>query len=99
MSKSTSSFVGTWQKVTIDECSRLYPDILQFTADQLYSSQAAPDQEFTLWDVGEYKVVSDREVKISAANDALLTYQYSLVDDRLTFQDANHCEFQYRKLP
>jgi hypothetical protein len=91
--------IGVWQKVSTSDCSSLYPSTLQFSSEQAYSGQPAPGQEFTLWDVGEYKVISDREIRISTANDAMPTYQYSLAGDILTFHDAENCEFQYRKVP
>jgi hypothetical protein len=98
MTTQLSSLVGTWQKATTATCSQPYPDKLELLSDQRYRGQPSPGQEFTLWDVGEYQVISDREIKISTANDAMPTYQYMLNGDRLTFLDSNSCEFDYQRL-
>lgn len=97
MNNFVNQLTGSWQKISTNDCSQLYPSTLQFVTDQAYSGQPAPGQEFTLWDVGEYSIISDREIKISTANDAMPTYQYSLSGDILMFLDAKNCEFKYRK--
>lgn len=98
MTAKVSQLVGTWQRISTAECSQLYPAMLQLQENKLYEGQSSPGREFTIWDVGEYEIISDHEIKISTANDAILLYQYSISSELLTFVDSDNCKFQYRKV-
>lgn len=94
----TSPLLGTWQKVSTGSCAQPYPAVLQLQEGQIYTSQPGADQGFTLWDVGEYEVLSDREIRISTANDAMRSYRYALSEGTLTITDADDCDIQYRRV-
>jgi hypothetical protein len=55
--------------------------------------------DFTLWDSGTYRILSENKIKISTANDAEIVYSfsYSNENDTITFSDDNNCQFQYRR--
>jgi hypothetical protein len=96
MSTETSAFVGNWEKLTSSQCSQLYPDQLEFRERGVYFGHKNQPGMFTLWDVGSYEIISPTQVKISLANDAIITYQYSLTNGILAFVDPSQCEFKYR---
>src|SRR5262245_29439986 len=96
MTDSADPFAGQWEKISKAECSRLYPDLLQFDPNHLYRGFMNTG-EFTVWDVGTYEIVDASRVRISTANDAILTYAFQFTADTLTFKDTSGCEFKYRK--
>lgn len=90
---------GKWQKLTTEQCSQTYPDDLEFFERGIYTgTQRNPRADFTWWDAGSYEVITDRQVKLSTANDAVKTYQFSITEDVLTFVDQEGCTFQYRRI-
>lgn len=90
--------MGSWEKTTADPCSQVYPDTIQFQENGLYFGQKEPSGTFSQWDVGTFEVVSPEEVKISTANDAIITYEYTILNDQLQFVDPDGCAFDYRKV-
>jgi hypothetical protein len=98
MPEHMPKLVGNWEKITHPACSDVYPDRIQFQEGELYSGQKDPSGTFTQWDVGTYKIASPRQIKISTANDAIITYEFSVSDDVLTFIDPDGCEFKYRRV-
>lgn len=98
MPMPTSHFIGSWNKITPSECSRAYPDTIRFQENGLYFGHKEPPGTFTRWDAGTFEVVGPRQVKISTANDAILSYEFSIVNDLMTFIDAEGCECSYRRV-
>ena len=98
MPEQRSELVGNWEKITRSACSQVYPDRIQFQEGKLYSGQKDPPGTFTQWDVGTYEVVGPKQIKISTANDAIITYEFSISNDVLTFEDPSGCEFKYRRV-
>lgn len=90
--------VGYWEKVTDSPCSRVYPKLIEFRADGLYFGTGMEPGKAPGWDIGTWAVVSPTQVKISTVHDAIITYEFSLLDDVLTFVDPDKCEFQYRRV-
>ena len=97
MPTDKQALVGTWDKVTSSSCSGIYPDRLVFQGDGRYRGQKQAAGTFAIWDVGTFDVVSDAQVKISTANDAVRVYSFALAGDLLTFVDPEQCEFRYRR--
>lgn len=93
------NLIGRWKKVTTTKCSEIYPDVLEFLEYGMYTGMRGEEgKEFSWWDTGEYQVLSESQVKISTANDAEITYEFSISGDVLTFTDNDGCEFQYRRI-
>lgn len=97
MPADNSQFVGNWKKITRSECSQLYPDTLHFQEAGLYSGQKDQPGTFTQWDVGTFEIVGDEQVRISLANDAIVSYEFSILNDLLVFTDSQGCKFEYRR--
>ena len=91
------TLIGTWQKMTSSRCSEAYPDRIEFRENGLYFGRKDPPGSFTIWDAGKFTVTGENRVQISTANDANLTYGFSISKGVLTFLDSEECEFQYRK--
>ena len=53
--------------------------------------------EFTLWDAGGWQILGEGRVRISTATDAEVAYRFSLSGDRLAFEDAAGCRYEYRR--
>jgi hypothetical protein len=83
--------IGAWQRAG-SFADDLYPDRLVFSEKGLYRGEKDELGMFTLWDVGTYDLVSDGEVAISTANDAVVRYRYVLDGDHLTFADVTGTE-------
>ena len=93
-----SNLEGTWKKTTQTPCSQIYPDEITFKKQGIYFAQNDPETTVhPIWDSGGYKVIRANQVKISTANDAEITYKFSISEDTLTFIDGTKCEFQYQK--
>jgi len=98
VARAEKSLVGTWRKITTSRCSVIYPDDIEFRRRGLYTGMKGEGRRvFTLWDAGEYRVLSENEIRISTANDALITYRFTMSGDTLTFVDKDGCEFKYRR--
>jgi hypothetical protein len=96
MSAQKAQIVGNWVKTTRSTCDRTYPDLIQFQEGGLYFGQQEATGTFTQWDVGTYKFVDSQQISISTANDATIVYNFSILNDVLTFIDPGGCEFKYR---
>ena len=97
MAEKLSQIIGTWKKESISKCSESYPDRIEFQKGGLFYTQNLSER-FTIWDVGTYRVTDPKAVKISLANDAIVSYEFSIAEDLLTFFDAEKCEFKYRRI-
>lgn len=86
---------GTWLRGTVSQGSDDYPDRIEFKEKGLYFGKKKEPNTFTCWDVGTYEVVSDNEVRISTANDAVITYQFTMSGDTLRFVDAQGQALEY----
>lgn len=90
--------VGAWEKATVSSCSEVYPDHIVFQPDGLYFGHRDPPGTFTAWDVGRFEIVDPAHVRISTANDAIITYGLVIKDGIATFVDPEECEFAYRRV-
>ena len=97
MSKLSVNIIGHWVKISDSPCSQKYPDQLQFKKDGFYFGRMDPPGRFALWDVGSFEFISSLKVKISVANDAIVSYSISIQDDTVTFVDPEGCSFRYRR--
>lgn len=98
MSKQIPQIIGNWEMITYSECSQVYPDTIQFHGEGLYFGQKDPPGSFTQWDVGTFEIIGSKQVKISIANDAIVTYEFSIMNDVLTFIDPYGCKYSYRRM-
>src|SRR5574341_371903 len=98
MPTEASQLVGFWEKVTSSECSRIYPQRLEFNENGLYHAQNRPDSPMVIWDTGTYRMESSGLVRVSLANDSTQLYECSISENTLTFVDANNCRFMYQKI-
>lgn len=98
MPEPVTQLVGNWEKITHSACSEVYPDRIQFLEGESYFGHKDPPGTFTRWDVGTYEIASPRKIKISTANDAIITYQFDMTDGVLAFIDPEGCEFKYRRV-
>jgi len=89
--------VGVWEKTTVSACSEKYPDTLDFQPNGIYVGHREPQGTFTIWDAGAYSIVADDRVRISTANDALVTYSFAIAGHTVTFTDSASCAFTYRR--
>ena len=99
MPQNGTQLIGSWTKSTHSSCSLKYPDHIEFQARGLYVGRKKESGSFTLWDAGTYQLVNSTQIKISVANDAIVTYQVSMSGDSITFVDPEQCRFQYRRDP
>jgi len=90
--------VGSWEKADAPPCAAQYPSVLTFQPGGLYRGVPAPPAQFAIWDVGTWKVTADGALAISTANDAVISYRFSLSDDELRFEDQAGCRFAYRRV-
>jgi len=98
MTEWRAKFIGTWEKITDLLCSQVYPTLIEFHKNGLYSGTGAQPGRSPGWDIGTWNIVSPNQVKISTAHDAIITYEFSFSDDILTFVDPDGCEFKYQKV-
>lgn len=88
--------VGAWERQTDAPCSRVYPEFIEFREEGLFSGTGGEPGGVPGWDTGTWEIAGPRQIKISTMNDAVLTYEFSLVEGILTFVDADKCEVRYR---
>lgn len=88
---------GTWEKTTQSPCSQAYPDRITFQEKGLYTGEKDPPGTFSTWDVGKYTLIDAQRVKISTASDEIVTYEFSISGDVVTFIDPDGCKFGFRR--
>lgn len=98
VSQKEPQLVGSWEKLTDSPCSRVYPKLLEFRAQGLYSGTGMEPGNAPGWDTGTWAIASPTQVKISTVHDAIVTYEFSILNDVLRFVDADGCEFTYRRV-
>lgn len=98
MTDQSPQIVGEWKKTTDSACSLIYPDTIQFQKNGLYYGNMDTIGTFTQWDAGEFQVLDNTQINISTANDAIVTYRFSIENNILTFKDTTGCVFSFRKL-
>lgn len=96
--ENLAQLVGRWEKLTDSPCSRVYPNFLEFRIEGLYSGTGMETGDSPGWDIGTWQIVSPTQVKISTVNDAIITYEFSLSGNILTFVDPGKCRFRYRRM-
>ena len=94
--KINKILTGVWEKITLTECSSQYPDLIEFKEAGIYVG-SKNSGDFTVWDAGNYEIISENNLKISSANDAEINYTFFIDKNKLTFNDGNNCKFTYEK--
>ncbi len=89
---------GYWERQTDLPCSRVYPKLIEFREEGMYLGTGTESGEAPGWDSGTWQLISSTQIRISTLNDAIITYQFSLQDDRLRFVDPDGCEFEYSRM-
>jgi hypothetical protein len=98
MPNPIADLIGNWEKITRSNCSEKYPSWIQFQNYGLYIAKNDPAGGSIIWDTGTYQIIGPREIDISLANDAIVTYRFSIEDGVLILRDTEGCEFKYRKI-
>lgn len=95
---SYENLAGHWQRVSQTPADpMLYPERIEFRQDGSYLTPM-DNSAFYEWQAGDFEVVNSSTINIQASNDAMLGYQCSLINEELTFTDAEGIEVRYRRL-
>ena len=97
MTELKNNLIGIWKKNSVTICNEKYPDFLEFYENGTYIGKKERIGDFSIWDVGEYIIISNSQIKISTAYDAEIIYEYSISSEKLKFKDNDNCEFQYQR--
>jgi hypothetical protein len=92
---------GRWVKISSSSCGKRYPSQLEFHPNGLFYGASEPPGRFVHWDAGTFEVDETAAlVRLSTANDAILTYPFRLLDNELhLWVEHNSCELIYQKIP
>ena len=93
------SLVGTWEKRASPPCADRFPPILVIDEHGLYSGRPSHPGTFMLWDDGTMRLHGTQHLAISTATDAIITYEFVIEDDVVTFTSPEGCVFSYRRMP
>jgi hypothetical protein len=100
--------IGRWQRVTelpppaaaeaatFGQDPSLFPELIEFSGSRYHASKA-PDQNFIVWDVGNYRLEGD-QLSITLANDAFASYPVEFAGDEFTVVDATGHRTTYRRV-
>lgn len=87
---------GTWTKISKLNCGEKYPEKITFRKNGLYQGEdSAYKAMHTVWDVGTFEIVKESLIKMSTSNDAIISYQISLKNKKLSFKDDAGCVTEY----
>jgi len=94
------SILGVWQRTDKEECGTTYPTKMMFGENGIYQSLEKPDGFFYQWDVGTYEMKGNTRVKISCANDSIVSYRirFSKEGSAFTITVDNTCQLKYTKV-
>ena len=90
----SEKIIGRWQKTNNSDCDQTFPDELEFLEGGIYNVPLR-DDVFYVWQGGDYEWISENEIRIMTANDAMLSYRVSMEDGSLTFDDNADCTTTY----
>lgn len=93
---------GNWRKITSDKCAEQYPAELSFRDGDIYlvSMEIIQQDPAPIWQSGDYEVVDGENIKMQAANDAMLSYELTeTAGGTLVFTDENGCTVEYERMP
>jgi hypothetical protein len=100
--------VGRWQRVTklpppataeaatFGQDPSLFPELIEFSGTR-YQASKAPDQNFIVWDVGNYRLEGD-QLSITLANDAFASYPIEFAENQFTVVDVTGHRTTYRRV-
>ena len=91
-----SDLIGRWEKASRDPCANPYPETITFLANGTYRGTPAAPGEYTVWDVGTYRLATPTTLEISTANDAVIAYPFTLTATRLTLTSQD-CHLAYQR--
>lgn len=97
MPEDKDRLVGSWSKSGNEPCAAEYAAHLRIEPNGLYFGTTEPAGGFTWWDSGTWRVTAPGRLALSTANDAVVTYAYSLDGDVLSVTDPSGCRFSYRR--
>ena len=96
------SLVGRWKRQPAPAgaaaAQEMFPDLLEFEAGGLYRGTPASPGVFLLWDVGTYELEAAGRLRLSTANDAKISYAYTLRGGELTVEDGQGGKLTYRRI-
>jgi hypothetical protein len=94
------SLLGVWQRTDKSECGPTYPSKIMFGDNGIYKSLEQPEGAFYQWDVGTYEMKGNTRVKISCANDSIISYRirFSKDGNEFTITIDNTCQLKYMKV-
>ncbi len=87
---------GSWVKVSTEKCARNYPAQIEFLADGIYKAPDGPDIG-AIWHGGDWLLTEDRNLKMQASNDAMLSYTITFDGEHLALTDYADCTVLYRQ--
>jgi hypothetical protein len=97
MADTDPRLLGAWERTADAACAAQYAAHLRFEPNGLYFGTTEPPGGFTWWDGGTWSVAAPGRLSLATANDAVLTYDYDTMGDRLTITDAAGCQVIYRR--
>lgn len=97
MPADAGPLLGRWRKTGREPCAATYPDRLEFRADGQYRGVQDVPGEYTVWDVGTFRVEGAGRVVLSTATDEHVAYQFRATADTLTFVDTSACTIVYHQ--
>jgi hypothetical protein len=98
MATTDQALLGQWTRHSGGPCAAGYAAHLRFDANGLYFGSTEPPGGFTWWDGGTWRITGAGRISLSTANDAVISYGYTLDGDLLWFSDDKDCRFSFRRV-
>lgn len=98
MTKTEPTLPGQWTRSSGGPCADGYAHHLRIEPQGLYFGSTEPPGGFTWWDGGTWRVTAPGRISLSTANDAVISYGFSLNGDTLSFTDDKNCQFAFRRV-
>ncbi len=82
-----------WKKLHTDSrCTEKYPNEIEFKESGLFFSSGG---ENSIWDIGEFELLSSKEITLSTIIDKVIKYEYSIDANKLLIVDDADCHVVY----
>ena len=92
------NLVGSWMKLSQNDCSKKYPDQIEVRPNGCYQAKASVQEAMIpAWEAGRFEIAG-HTVKLSTSNGVVDRYSVTFYGETIGFTDSDGCTTTYKRL-